>query len=115
MGLPFFAPGIIPHAHPLKVLTVVAPDDADDVLYSLMPLRLVEAVEDGRLSNLRTVSFSKMCEGTGGEVWEDEVVALADLLEQLGKKDHEDGVSDDSVREEAGVWLLQEGFSIRNC
>ncbi|MCJ1248682.1 hypothetical protein MMC30_005900 [Trapelia coarctata] len=110
IGLPFFALGVIPHAHPLKVLTVVASDEKS--VYLLMPKYLVEAVNDGRLSNLRTFRFNQMCVGAAAASWEDDIMALADLLEKLGEKDVKDGVADDSVADKAGIWLLDGGSAI---
>lgn len=109
VGLPFFAPGVIPSGHPLKSLTIISTDDIG--LYPLLPRYIAEAVKDERLTNLRTVRFSTMCEGIGAEGWEDDVIVLADLLEQLGEKDIKEGVSDDSQRDMAGVWLLDEGYT----
>jgi len=113
IGIPFFAPGVIPLAHPLKALTVIATEGSG--FYSLIPRYLVEAVKDGRLMNLRTVRFSKMIKGPAAEMWEEDIMALADLLEQLGEKDVEDGGLDDGVRERAGVWLIDEGSAVEHC
>jgi len=112
VGLPFFAPGVIPHTHPLKSLTVIATDE--NALYPLMPGYLVEAVKDGRLADLRTVRFSKMFEGQGAEDWEDDLMAFAELLEQLENKDLEEGVSDDSTGESAGIWMLEGNSAINH-
>lgn len=110
VGLPFFAPGVIPRPHPLKSLTVIATDE--NALYSLMPRYLVKAVKDGRLANLRMVRFSKMFKGYGAEDWEDDLMALAELLEQLEEKDMKEGVSDNSAHESAGIWMLDGNTAI---